>query len=166
MKSDAIITALIYGFNLFDNNILLEKDEKSLLATLTNFKKEQQEYILELFKQFKLQQKMKSDKQCPECKRNFIIIKLLDQEIECCLYCKSYWFDEGELAAITNFTTDIPSQNLRHRESKFNCSICQTTMNEYMFLQPHNVLVDRCPNGHGVYLEKGELQRVFEIISS
>jgi len=32
-------------------------------------------------------------------------------------------------------------------------------MQEHVFIRSHNLLADQCLAGHGVYLEKGELER-------
>ena len=36
-------------------------------------------------------------------------------------------------------------------------------MTEYVFINPHNLLVDHCGSCHGIYLEVGELERAVEL---
>ena len=108
---------------------------------------------------------IESERICPECKRNFRLIKLDDIFVDGCRFCKSLWFDAGELKSITGLLKDVPSDNLRNRDSKYECPICYTRMKEYIFKEPHNLLVDRCSFDHGVYLESGELVRVFTSIN-
>jgi Zn-finger nucleic acid-binding protein len=36
-------------------------------------------------------------------------------------------------------------------------------MEEHPYHRLYNLLVDRCPQGHGMYLEAGELRRALEI---
>ncbi len=38
-----------------------------------------------------------------------------------------------------------------------NCPFCKTLMNK---IKRNNVTVDRCPNCHGVWLDKGELDKI------
>jgi len=105
-----------------------------------------------------------TDKICPECLRKLNTITAGEQQIECCVYCKSLWFDTGELKSLTNLLRDIPADNLAHRKSQRNCPVCQAQMREYLFVSRQNLLIDKCPNEHGVYLQSGELKRVFDLI--
>ena len=73
------------------------------------------------------------------------------------------WFDSGELKTITGSKRDVPASNLAFRKSKYNCPVCNITMHEYMYMERTNLLVDRCYEGHGVYLESGELKRALEL---
>jgi len=105
-----------------------------------------------------------SQKICPECNRPFVIIRLGNIEVDTCPDCEGIWFDTGELAQISGFSQDIPADDLQSRRSRFKCPVCSTIMKECVFLRTHNLLADKCPNHHGVYLEKGELERIFKLI--
>ena len=100
---------------------------------------------------------------CPECNRASIIVRIEDVEVDYCVSCEGCWFDPGELRAITGLSEDVPAADLAHRRSRFHCPDCAVEMTEHVFLQPYNLLVDRCPSCHGVYLERGELKRAFEL---
>jgi Zn-finger nucleic acid-binding protein len=100
---------------------------------------------------------------CPECDRPMTLVTVDDVEIDCCRYCRSIWFDEGELLAFSQQDRDVPSDHLHHRPSRFACPACRGPMIEYVFQNPRTLMVDRCPTCRGVYLEDRELQRVFEI---
>lgn len=105
-----------------------------------------------------------SEKVCPECGKFFSVINAGSLELDCCRFCKSYWFDMSELAAITGTKQDIPSRNLASRSSKYSCPVCSEDMTEYLYLKPNNLLVDACSD-HGVYLESGELKRAFDAVN-
>ncbi len=100
---------------------------------------------------------------CPECGRNFLLLQVEGLEIDCCRYCRSYWFDKGELARIAETSEDIPDTTLRSRKSRFKCPDCGQIMNEHIYITGNNLLVDRCPD-HGVYLESGELKRAYDAL--
>ena len=104
-----------------------------------------------------------SGKPCPECQCNTILVHLQDIEIDYCKHCRGCWFDPGELHFIIGLERDIPAEHMGDRASRYHCPVCGEEMHEQVFLQPYNLLVDRCPAGHGVYLEQGELERVFEL---
>ncbi len=106
-----------------------------------------------------------SERNCPECAKSFSRVYVEDTEIDVCRFCKSIWFDSGELKTLTGYASDVPSEHLRHRKSKYSCPVCSLEMNEYVFRAPGNVLVDQCPERHGVYLESGELARIFKSVN-
>jgi len=102
-----------------------------------------------------------SEKLCPECGRNFSLLTVSTMEIDCCPHCKSLWFDEGELMTLSGYSKDVPAVDLASRKSKLKCPACGEHMNEYVFQLKSNLLVDKCLKNHGVYLQSGELKRVF-----
>lgn len=99
---------------------------------------------------------------CPECTRQMIMMRIEGLDIDYCLKCRGFWFDKGELLQFTDMESDVPGDQLRHRDSRFNCPICQQTMLEFQFCQGSNLMVDACRD-HGVYLEDHELVRAFEV---
>jgi Zn-finger nucleic acid-binding protein len=107
---------------------------------------------------------IKSPKKCPECHHHLIVILIEGIEAESCVYCQSLWLDNSELKAITGLSKDVPGDTLQHRKSKYKCPLCQESMNEYLFTQQGNILIDKCRNGHGVYLESDELRRILNLI--
>jgi len=100
---------------------------------------------------------------CPECHHTMSLLYIGDIEIDYCTHCEGTWFDPGELKAFTGKEKDVPSDNLKSRTSRYRCPDCNTRMNEFVFQNPHNLLVDQCPFGHGVYLEKDELERALDV---
>ncbi len=102
-----------------------------------------------------------SRRSCPECGRNFSILHVNGAEIDCCTFCKSLWFDAGELMVLTGLGSDVPSDGHVHRASKHACPVCSGAMEERVFMKNANLLVDTCPAGHGVYLDGGKLKRAF-----
>jgi Zn-finger nucleic acid-binding protein len=99
---------------------------------------------------------------CPECGNEFRLIYINEIELDVCVRCVSFWFDNGELKKFSGLASDIPSRELTSRKSKYKCPICKVDMVEHVFTKPHNLLVDHCKE-HGVYLENKELDRVIEI---
>ena len=103
------------------------------------------------------------DRRCPECSKAFIVIKAKEIEIEACLDCGSFWFDDGELQRITNRTKDVPGKSVLAGSSDYKCPVCGDGMEEHTFMRQHELQVDLCPKGHGVYLEAGELERAIDL---
>lgn len=98
---------------------------------------------------------------CVECGKPCVTLNVRNVTIDYCPRCRGYWFEPGELKTVADEARDVPSAHLRHREGRFCCPACGRRMTEHVFQAPANLLVDRCPNHHGVYLEAGELKRVF-----
>ncbi len=101
--------------------------------------------------------------QCPCCEQEMIRLQHSDMELDYCMSCRSLWFDKGELKALLLTRKDIPSDHLRSRNSHYDCPHCHILMREYVFLNPHNLLVDSCPQCHGILLEDDELERAFTL---
>lgn len=104
-----------------------------------------------------------SDRLCPECGEHFVLIDANGVVIDACISCGSFWFDKGELRALTHRAADIQTQEGALRPSRFKCPECGMGMQQHRFLLRHDLLVDRCPNDHGFYLERNELVRSLEI---
>ena len=100
-----------------------------------------------------------SKRDCPECSRQFIVLTVVDVPVDYCRTCRSFWFDAGELREVTQLLEDIPGADLAHRDSRLDCPICDEAMTEYQFARGDNLLVDQCPQRHGVYLQDQELSR-------
>ena len=133
-----------------------------LSPTERDFTEEEQDILRDVEQQLENHRQAPSDRTCPDCERPGVTVKIKDVEVDYCMFCKGCWFDPGELQCITGLDEDVPSSDLPSRESQFHCPVCQTRMTEHVFLRPYNLLVDRCPRGHGVYLEHGELKRAFQ----
>ncbi len=103
-----------------------------------------------------------SDRLCPECGEVFVLIETGGVEIDACLSCGGFWLDPGELKSLTHRAADIQTLEGAVEDSKYDCPICQTRMQQHRFLIREDLLIDCCPNGHGYYLERGELIRSIE----
>lgn len=122
------------------------------------------ETLVDINRQLHQQEPAPSSKTCPECRRLFTIVTVRGIEIDCCRWCRGIWFDPGELQVFSNQSKEIPADDRPNRTSRYDCPVCQTRMTEYVFLEPFGLLVDRCPKGHGVYLEDRELEWLLGIV--
>lgn len=106
-----------------------------------------------------------SGRQCPECQGAFRIVRIDDTPVDVCGACGGIWFDRGELAEVCGASWDIPARGYRSSPSQYRCPTCTETMTEDTWLAPHELRVDACPSQHGVYLNRGELERILELAS-
>ncbi len=104
-----------------------------------------------------------STRLCPECRRPFGLLNMRQTVVDYCTRCQGCWFDPGELGLVTGTAQDIPAVQANRRRGKHQCPVCGVPMWEQEYKKPFNLLVDRCPSGHGVYLEQGELERALRL---
>ena len=135
--------------HLYGKKGQLTEDEKAMLA--------------EIDRQLHSHDLRESHRMCPECHRPFVLVRVMNIDVDFCQRCKGCWFDPGELGLLTGQPSDVPSASAGHRASRFKCPDCDEPMWESTFRKPYNLLVDRCPKGHGVYLEQGELERAMKV---
>jgi Zn-finger nucleic acid-binding protein len=98
-----------------------------------------------------------------------IILEHQKVEIDYCLLCEGVWLDAGELERL--YEDETAFQNLvatgreieKSVEKKRRCPICGKKMDKVEVGTADKVLYDRCPRGHGLWLDKGELDAIVRI---
>ena len=94
--------------------------------------------------------------------------------IDRCPNCKGTWLDDGELIQIIEneekkFGIHLTNETLHkafagipelEQETKLNCPTCGEHMVAVNYVYDSGVIVDRCPNDHGVWLDVQELEKV------
>ena len=124
---------------------------------------EQQALLADIERQLRNPKLQPATRTCPECAQRFVIVQVGNIAVDYCTRCKGCFFDPGELMAITHQPRDIPALNPTHRHSRLRCPVCGEVMWETTFQRNQNLLVDRCPKGHGIYLQHGELERALRV---
>ena len=106
---------------------------------------------------------------CPHCSAPLIIVEHAGIELDYCLECQGLWFDAEELnllAEALEFAADFPDvldlPKADTREKPRPCPRCRKKMDKAT-IGEHEVLIDRCPRGHGIWFDRGELERVLEV---
>jgi Zn-finger nucleic acid-binding protein len=84
-------------------------------------------------------------------------------EIDACLSCGSFWLDQGEMKVLTHRVADRQTHEGPVAPSKYQCPVCSKPMQQYRFLTHNELLVDVCPDDHGLYLERDELVKAVEL---
>lgn len=142
-----------------------ERRDRALhgIARLGVLSDEDRAMLADINRQLRDDQLAISNRRCPKCGQPFAIVRMHHLDVDYCRQCRGCWFDPGELGLITHNPRDVPSSGVSHRHSKYRCPVCDTAMWESIFRKPFNLLVDRCPDGHGVYLEEGELERALKM---
>ena len=113
--------------------------------------------------------------QCPRCNStNFVEHNYEGLKVDTCQSCFGVWLDEGEIAhivytkqkgispelvkeVVSNSFFGIPASE---SETILNCPKCNNEMTPINYDISSGVIIDRCANGHGFWLDKHELEKV------
>ena len=105
--------------------------------------------------------------QSPVSNEPMLVLELSGVEIDYCPLTHGIWLDGGELETLLNdpdaarqlissFRIDTDS-----REKKIRCPICRKKMEKV--LAGEKIVIDRCPAGHGLWFDEGELRAVLKL---
>jgi len=111
---------------------------------------------------------------CPRCHTRLVPESYEGTRIDRCPNCRGVWLDRGELkqivetirvaipAAVRRETRAAAFEGVPRDEprSPASCPTCSATMEVVNYDYASGVLIDRCPDGHGTWLDGGELERV------
>ncbi len=104
---------------------------------------------------------------CPACKTQMIILELDDVEIDYCHSCAGVWLDEGELDLLLDEKNENTSPVVKAlkdgdmlESEKRRCPVCSKKMREVVLPLDPPVEIDKCPERHGLWFDKGELEEV------
>ena len=104
---------------------------------------------------------------CPRCSATLTERKLKDVEVDRCPECDGLWLDFHELDQLEDNAMDDDSlkgmMDYARRESDITCPHCGDGMETFNY-RAHNLPIDRCNVGHGFWLDKGEADRVLDIM--
>jgi Zn-finger nucleic acid-binding protein len=113
---------------------------------------------------------------CPVCRKTMVILELDRVEIDYCTLCQGIWLDSGELELLLKNSDrrddflDMFQIETAAGEKKRKCPVCRKKMNK-LFLpdfekdpvsRMERVRIDGCPNQHGIWFDRGELQVILK----
>jgi len=126
---------------------------------------------------------------CPVCKEDMFVLEFEQVEIDFCFTCKGVWLDSGELEIIGQRAGAFGGELLRaleekqplgvgqasapaggkaaviadanvHPTRKRRCPVCRRRLVQVHVETEPPIVVDRCPRGHGLWFDRGELSAV------
>lgn len=108
---------------------------------------------------------------CPVCNDPLVIVEWDGIELDVCIHGHGLWFDTQELkqlfrrAAVPETLSRLERDLLRLPEdgtrSKRRCPRCGAAMRHVKGPgDGHPVILDQCPEGHGLWFDEGELEEV------
>ena len=104
---------------------------------------------------------------CPNCQKELIVVERDNIELDYCPFCKGFWFDNREWDLLCEGLSlnsgkpigslySIPKVHVKEGIKK--CPICSKSMEKFL---AYNIVLDRCPDKHGVWFDEGEVSRLF-----
>jgi len=109
---------------------------------------------------------------CPVCKDSMIVLELQQIEVDYCISCEGIWLDAGELELMLetegerNIVINLFKEVDPGKEKSYNCPICGKRMLKFDVGEEEKVKIDKCKRNHGLWFDKGELQKVVEFGTS
>ena len=101
---------------------------------------------------------------CPVCSVSLIVVERQQIELDYCVDCKGLWFDAAGLellAEALKIEVDMPDiaslPVVSTKEKPRKCPRCAKRMEKVAMGGKPRVVVDRCPRGHGLWFDAGEL---------
>lgn len=103
---------------------------------------------------------------CPSCRKALLILEIEEVELDTCVDGHGLWFDDQELRQLFDLAgvpagpadLDARLERLPHQGARRRCPRCKARMEQVQ--APGNadvVILDRCPRGHGLWFDAGEL---------
>lgn len=107
---------------------------------------------------------------CPRCKESLQALRLGATTVRECAACGGLWLDPATLQAlcdareehagvVSTLAARVPTQPAPDTVRYIPCPRCAKLMNRVNFARASGVVMDVC-KAHGVWLDRGELQRV------
>jgi len=107
---------------------------------------------------------------CPVCRQPMVIVEFDDIELDICPDCQGLWFDTQELRELFELV-GAPEQvydledhldRLDRAGGRRSCPRCHARIEPVKSpASDAHLVLDRCPRGHGLWFDKGELETLF-----
>lgn len=101
---------------------------------------------------------------CPACNDPLIVFEIEGVEIDHCVSCGGTWLDAGELDQLAFLAGARPGRLAEVLErgggEKRGDRRCVRCPSKLRAVPLEGVEIDRCPDGHGLWLDRGEVARI------
>jgi len=106
---------------------------------------------------------------CVVCNEPMVVLEVDKVEIDHCLSCGGIWLDSGEMEILLEDPKEAQEAMARFaakRESERSsrrCPICRKKMQTTRPDGDGKIEIDRCPRDHGLWFDRGELEKIIKI---
>lgn len=94
---------------------------------------------------------------CPACKVAMYVAEHHQIELDLCASCEGVWFDADELELLLGGDDACRLEGAEVEEDDLRCPRCRKTMQKANIGPEGGVVIDVCPEGCGLWFEKGEV---------
>lgn len=104
--------------------------------------------------------------ECPSCGQPQVIVEAEGVELDLCLSGHGVWFDAQELGILLGEEAAELERELRALPSQGRgrpCPRCSKPMELIGAPGGGAVMLDRCPRGHGLWFDDGELEQLLHL---
>ena len=103
--------------------------------------------------------------ECPSCDQMLQSVLYEGVQVYVCFGCKGFFLDEDKLIQIEEtleIEVDKKSPPPSHRGGDVNktCPVCKELMEKIEFGKINTTIIDKCEKCGGIWLDKGEIERV------
>jgi uncharacterized protein len=103
--------------------------------------------------------------ECPNCQKPVVALELSEIEVDHCLACGGVWLDPDEMDLLLDGSQGREEILASMQpddgggERVLHCPLCRKNMEKMRVARGGSggLRIDRCPNGHGTWLDAGEL---------
>jgi len=112
---------------------------------------------------------------CPRCEKEMKTIHAKEVELDLCPHCEGVWFDRDELEQVIQMGEDkaagtelAPSFDTEVERVEtpgtggLRCPRCGDGLFRYNYAISSGILIDGCERGCGLFLDDGEIRKVFK----
>jgi len=115
-----------------------------------------------------------TEKKCPACNDKLVEKDYEQVPVDICSKCGGVWLDKDELYQIVErkeqkfseeekaevSTGEVKTSRRPELVGEVNCPICGDLTKRLVYACISGIIIDRCSHGHGVWLDKDELEKI------
>ncbi len=110
---------------------------------------------------------------CPRCREPLLAFELDGVEIDRCAACGGTWLDAGELEWMAEqagvdpgpLSAALHAGRGTGQRTKLRCPRCRRRLRQLAVGKNEPVELDRCPNEHGLWFDRGEVERAVALFA-
>ncbi|MBD3263729.1 MAG: hypothetical protein GF375_01340, partial [Candidatus Omnitrophica bacterium] len=166
-------------FEYAGTGVMLDRCPKGHGFWLDKGELEKSQIVMEFYKKGSKSMEVSEDSKptdriCPTCGENLREKEYEGVMIDVCARCGGVWLDDEELPQIiekreVQFSPEerkeidpeeLKQASLGETVPELNCPVCGALMGRNIYASVSGIMIDRCSNGHGIWLDKGELEKI------
>ena len=109
---------------------------------------------------------------CPACHKPMVSFEFDGVEVDRCLECSGTWLDTGELELLAELAgvradnlVEALEQAVTLGKDRRRCPSCPRRLQLIEVGKNARVELDRCPGGHGLWFDRGEMETLIDSFS-